>query len=316
MANSSVELAFVGTAGGRHVIKLCRQELEARIPGVILHVFPDISDRTAIRVAVVANPDVEDLEQLPNLEFVVSIWAGVEGIAGNDRLPGVQMARYVDPSLEAIMTEAVLAHVLNVHRKTYHFLDLQREQRWEQQYYDTPDTLTVGMLGLGELGRGAADALSDHGFTTLGWSRSPKKVEGVETFSGSEGLKAMLPRCNVLVCLLPLTPGTEGILNQDLLSRLPKGATLINLARGGHLVEPDLIEALDSGRLDLAILDVFATEPLPLDDPMWTHPKVKVFPHIAAPTDRERASVVAAETVEAFLIGAEIQGLVDRDLGY
>ncbi len=309
-------MAFVGTAGGRHVIKLCRKELEARIPGVVLHVFPDIPDLSAIRAVVVANPDVEDLEQLPNLEFVVSIWAGVEGIAANNRLPGVQMARYVDPSLEATMTEAVLAHVLNVHRKTYHFLDLQAEQRWEQQYYDTPDTLTVGMLGLGELGRGAALALVDHGFTTLGWSRSPREVQGVETFSGSEGLKAMLPRCNVLVCLLPLTPETEGILNQNLLSQLPEGATLINVARGGHLVEPDLIKALDSGQLDLAILDVFATEPLPLDDPLWTHAKVKVFPHIAAPTDRERASVVAAEAVEAFLSGAEIKGLVDRDLGY
>ena len=260
-------MAFVGTAGGRHVIKLCRKELEARIPGVILHVFPDIPDLSAIRAVVVANPDVEDLEQLPNLEFVVSIWAGVEGIATNNRLPGVQMARYVDPSLEATMTEAVLAHVLNVHRKTYHFLDLQAEQRWEQQYYDTPDTLTVGMLGLGELGRGAARTLADHGFTTLGWSRSPREVQGVETFSGSEGLKAMLPRCNVLVCLLPLTPETEGILNQNLLSQLPEGATLINVARGGHLVEPDLIKALDSGQLDLAILDVFATEPLPLEDP-------------------------------------------------
>ncbi len=316
MGSSLVELAFVGTAGGRHVIKLTRKELEARIPGVILHVFPDIPDLSAIKVAVVANPAVEDLEQLPNLEFVVSIWAGVEAIAGNGRLPGVQMARYVDASLEATMTEAVLAHVLNVHRKTYHFLDLQAERRWEQQYYDAPDTLTVGMLGLGELGRGAVLALSNHGFTTLGWSRSPTSLNGVETFSGAEGLEEMLPRCNVLICLLPLTPETEGILNEETLSQLPEGATVINVARGGHVVEPDLTHALDSGQLDLAILDVFANEPLPADDPLWTHPKVKVFPHIAAPTDRERASIVAAEAVVAFLNGTGIKGLVDRDLGY
>jgi glyoxylate/hydroxypyruvate reductase A len=311
-----VELAFVGTAGGRHVIKLVRQQLEARIPGSVLHVYPDVPDLAAVRAVVGANPPIEDLEAFPNLEFVASIWAGVEHLANPERLPGVQIARYVDEALEATMTEAVMTHVLNVHRHTYHFLDLQAAKQWVQAFYDKPETLTVGVLGLGALGADSARALAEHGFTTLGWARTLKDIPGVEAFTGPADLKHMLKRCNVVVCLLPLTPETEGILNLETMGLLEPGATVINVARGGHVAEADLIELLDSGHLDMAILDVFASEPLPQDDPLWDHPKVKVFPHIAAPTDREQASTVAATAVQAFLEGTPIHGLVDRELGY
>jgi glyoxylate/hydroxypyruvate reductase A len=166
------------------------------------------------------------------------------------------------------------------------------------------------------LGIASARTLRSMDYRVMGWSRSPKSVEGVECFSGPEGLKVMLARSDLLVCLLPLTPETRGILNADLFAALPRGAIVINGARGGHLVEADLIPAIDSGQLGGASLDVFAEEPLPPDHPFWRHPKIHVTPHIAGVTHPSRAAETVVEAIRLHEAGLPLKNVVNRTKGY
>jgi len=174
----------------------------------------------------------------------------------------------------------------------------------------------VGFLGLGELGAAAARTLAGRNFAVAGWSRRPKGLAGIATFAGADGLRPFLARTDILVCLLPLTTETRGIVNADTLSALPRGATLINLARGGHVVDDDLLAALDNGQLGRAVLDVFNTEPLPSDHPYWTHPRVVITPHMAAETDPTTATTQVVENLRRLRAGEPLRNVVDRAAGY
>ena len=268
-------------------------------------------------VAIAANPPAGALARFPALGFVQSLWAGVEPLVDDPALPPTaRLARLVDPELARSMAEAVTAHVLALHRDHGHYAHAQAARRWAPLPAIRASDRTIGFLGTGELARASMARLADFGFPLLGWSRSGRQIEGVATFSGADGLATLLGRADILVNLLPLTDATRKIVDARLLAQLPEGAALVNVARGGHVVDADLLAALDAGRLRTAILDVFRVEPLPADHPFWGHPRVFIFPHVAAPTDPVSAAEIAAANVRAFRAGGAVVGLVDRTRGY
>ena len=267
-----------------------------------------------VDVALVASPLPGTLEQLKGAKLIQSLWMGVERLLADPALPrGVPLARLVDPGMVAAMSETVLAHTLDWHRRLYRYREQQPEARWHRYRQYMASDHTVGLLGLGALGGDAARKLLALGFKVAGFSRRPKKVEGVECFVE---LDSFLEKTNVLVCLLPLTAKTKGILNSKTLSLLPKGSGLINVARGAHVVVPDLIAALDSGQLAHAWLDVFDEEPLPASSPLWKHPRVSITPHAAALTEPRTAVASIVENVERVRRGERPLNLVDFAAGY
>ena len=287
-------------------------------PAVRLEPFADLSDeeRAAARVAIVADPDPADLAALPALEWVQSLWAGVEtlvdAVAGRD----VAIVRLVDPRLGEAMAEAVLAWTLYLHRDMPRYLAQQRARTWAYHELVPAAERRVGVLGLGALGERAARALAGAGFDVAGWSRSAKSLEDLATHVGESGFDELLERSDVLVVVLPLTGETRGLLDAEALARLPPGASLINVARGPIVVEADLVAALDDGHLSHAVLDVFDVEPLPDDHPYWGHPGVTVMPHVAAPTDRKSAAGIAARAVLSWAADGTRPDGVDRRRGY
>ncbi|MGH8747040.1 MAG: 2-hydroxyacid dehydrogenase, partial [Burkholderiales bacterium] len=242
---------------------------------------------------------------------------GVDGLLADPSLPrGVPLARLVDPGMVAAMGEMVLARVLDWHRHLYRYRTQQAAGIWQGLPQRLAAERSVGLLGLGELGRQAAQRLLPLGFRVGGWSRRPKRIDGVECFAGADGLDALLAQSGALVCLLPLTPGTRGILDARALALLPRGACVINLGRGAPLVEADLIAALDAGQLAHAWLDVFETEPLPGSHPFWRHPGVSLTPHIAALTDPRTALAFVIRNLERLSRGEPPEAQVDRGAGY
>lgn len=251
-----------------------------------------------------------------NLKAIVSLGAGVDHILAEPALAHLPLVRMIDPGLTRAMSEFALLQVLYHHRRMVDFALSQRRREWQQRSIPLAKERTVGILGLGILGRDAAKFLRHVGFRVLGWSRTARRVAGVRAFAGADGLPRLLARTDILVCLLPLTPATRGILDARLFAQLPKGAAVINLARGAHLIESDLVAALDSGHLSGASLDVFEREPLPRDNPLWAHPKVVVTPHVASLTNIDTGALFVARTVRSLIAGKRPRGLVDRRRGY
>ena len=298
-------------------IEWWRRELGERLPDVEVRRWPEVGERAEIEYALVWKMPPGELARFPKLRFIFSLGAGVDHLFSDPDLPKtVPICRVVDKFLTERMTEYVVLHVLRYHRRQPELDELQRRAVWDELYSPTASERTVGIMGLGELGKDAARALSSLGFKVAGWSRSPKTLPGVESFHGEEGLAPFLARSEFLVCLLPLTPATEGILDRALFAGLPKGAVLINAARGGHLVEEDLIPALESGQLAYAALDVYRQEPLPSEHPFWRHPRITVSPHIASLTDPRTISALVAENVRRSRAGEPLLYTVDAALGY
>lgn len=291
-------------------------ELDRRMPGLEVRVWPEMGDPADIDMALVWKPPQGLLASLPNLKLIVSLGAGVESMLLDPTLPDVPLVRMVSEGLTLDMAGFVALQVLRWHRQLDEYKAQQATATWTQLGHKPASEVTVGFLGLGELGTASAKTLLSMDYRVLGWSRTPKSVDGVESYSGAEGLPRMLAQCDLLVCLLPLTDGTRGILNRDLFAALPRGAVVINAARGGHLVESHLLEALDSGHLRGASLDVFAEEPLPPGHPFWSHPRVHVTPHIAAVTHPSRSAHIVVDAITALRDGRPLPNLVDRKQGY
>ena len=267
-----------------------------------------------VEVALVATPPAGTLARLKGVKLIQSLWMGVERLLADPDYPrGAPLARLIDPGMVAAMSETVLAHVLDWHRHHYRYRAQQAKVEWRRYKQYLASDRTVGLLGLGELGGDAARKLLALGFNVAGWSRRPKQLPGVQAFTD---LEAMLPLCNVLVCLLPLTAQTRGILNARVFSSVKEHAAIINVARGGHIVTADLIKALDSGHLGHAYLDVFDTEPLPAASPLWKHPGVTITPHSAALTEPRTAIAKIVENVERVRRGETPLHLVDFQAGY
>jgi glyoxylate/hydroxypyruvate reductase A len=296
-----------------------RTALLAEDPGLDIRIFPDAGDPAAIEAAVVwTSHDMAELRRYPNLRLVVSMGAGVDHLLRPPGPPpGVPVARLKDTRLTRGMTEWVVLNALRFHRQDPEYRALQAARRWEE-LPAPPDTASrrVGVLGLGELGGAAAAALLALGFPVAGWSRAPKDRSGVECFHGPDGLDAVLRRSDILVCLLPLTPETRGVLNRRTLGLLPRGAFLLNAARGGHVVQEDLLAALDDGRVAGAALDVFEPEPLPPDHPFWAHPRVVMTPHAASITVPSSAAPQVVENLRRARTGRPLINLVDSGAGY
>ena len=268
----------------------------------------------SIDVAVIATPRAGLLARLKDVKLIQSLWMGVDRLLEDPGLPeGVPLARLIDPGMVAAMSETVLAHVLDWHHHHYRYRAQQAERQWRRRKQYLAGDRTVGILGLGELGSDVARKLGALGFNVAGYSRRPKQLPGVQSFTE---LEPLLRITDALVCLLPLTAQTRGILNGRNLGKLKKHACLINVARGGHVVVPDLLSQLDSGHLSHAYLDVFDTEPLPPSSPLWTHPGVSITPHSAALTEPRTAIPKIVENVERVRRGETPANLVDFSVGY
>jgi len=272
-----------------------------------------------IEAAIVANPPPGQLQGLPQLRLIQSLWAGVDRLLADATLPaGVPIARMVDPALTAAMAETALWATLALHRGFFGYARQQQAGLWRQLPQRRADEVPVLVLGLGQMGRAVAQRLARQGYPVAAWRRNAGTAPppGVQVRTGAAGLQRALAGAQVLINLLPLTADTLGLLNADLLAHLPRGAALVNLARGAHLVDADLLAALASGHIGHAVLDVFHAEPLPAGHPFWAHPQVTLLPHVAALTDERSAAAVVAANVGALADGTALAYLVRRDAGY
>ncbi len=287
-----------------------------------VRVWPDAGDLSDIEYALAWQQEPGVLATLPNLQVIFSLGAGVEHVLRDPELPDVPLVRFVDPDLTMRMGEYACLHVLMHHRRMLEYAALQRQGKWQELMPQPCASETrVGVMGLGVLGRNAAEKLLMLGFNVAGWSRSMKHIEGVECFAGEGGLKPFLARTDILICLLPHTPDTLGILNAELFSglardgRLP-GPVLINAGRGKLQVEADILGALEAGDLWAASLDVFEDEPLPASSPLWAHSRVIVTPHNASITYSRALCRYVLAQVARHERGEALENVVDLKRGY
>ncbi|MEM7045229.1 MAG: glyoxylate/hydroxypyruvate reductase A [Pseudomonadota bacterium] len=303
----------VGPARERWWLK----HLQDLLPEIDCRPWSDPGNPDDIDIAVVWKPPAGGLKRFANLKLIVSIGAGIDHVLADPELPRhVPIMRTTGEDLKLRMREYVVLHVLRLHRRLPEIEVAQTRKEWLQLINPPADKRRVGVMGLGGLGRDSAFALKSIGFDVAGWSRRPKSLDGIESFAGDQELGAFLERSEILVCLLPLTPKTSGILNADLFRHLPKGAAIINAARGGHLIEADLLDALDQGQISAATLDVFDIEPLPTSSPFWNHPKVLVTPHVASLIDPDTGGKAIAANIRKYLVGEPLPDLVDLEQGY
>lgn len=289
---------------------------------VILPSDESDDNRQSVRYALVWKQKPGSLRHLPNLKVVFSLGAGVDHVFHDPHIPDVPLVRIISDDLTMRMTEYVVWQVLDHHRLGARYRKQQHNQIWhEDRRQPAAHEVTVGILGLGVLGRDAMEKLRFLGFNVTGWSRGEHKIDGVQTFHGSEGLGDFLKTADILVSLLPLTPETKGILSMSMFARLksegPLGAPmLINAGRGGSQNEPDILAALDRGLLSAVTLDVFNTEPLPASSPLWTHPKVTITPHAAASSSPAALVPQILKQIEAFERDGTLENVVDRTTQY
>lgn len=292
------------------------------LPGREIVVLGEECDRSRIRYVATWGPKPGSLDHLPALEAIFSLGAGVDHLMGYPGLPDVPIVRVAQDDLTNRMSEYMIMHCLMYLRDHARFAAAQRDRRWEDDRSPPiAADVRVGIMGFGVLGQDAARKLRMMGFDVAGWSRTPKAVEGFEVYSGEDGLSTFLARTDILISLVPLTPGTRGILNRALFARLARdgrlgGPILINAGRGGLQVESDILACLDEGTLKAATLDVFETEPLPKDSPLWSHPRVTVTPHNAAVSEPEATARYIADQILRHEAGKPFQNVVDRARGY
>ncbi|MCA1379673.1 glyoxylate/hydroxypyruvate reductase A [Bradyrhizobium sp. BRP23] len=287
-----------------------------RAPDVPFRLWPDIGDPAAVRYLVAWVPPDDIATTFPNLELVFSVGAGVDQFDTTTVPAHIPLVRMLEPGIAETMVEYVTMAVLALHRDLLDFISQQRQQVWREIRITPARRRHVGVMGLGQLGQAVLERLKTFGFPLLGWNRSPREIEGVTCYAGADALPEFLAQADILVCLLPLTDQTRGILNAELFARLPRGAGLVNVGRGPHLVEADLLAALDSGALSGAVLDVTDPEPLPAGHPFWSHPRILLTPHNASMTTPDTAVDFVLDVIARHRRGEELPGLVDRRRGY
>ncbi len=299
-----------------------RARFKAELPDMPVVILGEAFDRRAVHYVASWKHPPGSLSGLPNLAAIFSLGAGVDHLMMDDRLPDVAIARVVDPDLTTRMSEYIVLHCLMALRQQRRYDAQQRAARWEDdRNQPAARSVRVGVMGLGELGLDAVRKLQIMGFDVAGWSRSPKAIEGLATFAGADGMAAFLARTDILVCLLPLTPDTRGIIDAKLIAGLAQdgrlgGPFLINAGRGGLQIEADILAALAAGALRAATLDVFETEPLPAESPLWSHPAVTVTPHNAAMSEPEAVTSLIAAQIKRLEAGEPLEHAVDPKRGY
>lgn len=296
----------------------------ALAPDFDVRVWPEVGRIEDIHYALAWIPPPGVLKTLPRLELVVSVGTGVDHILKDPNLPRVPIVRYVDPDLTGRMVQYVTLHVLWHQRRMSEFLEQQARREWKYLPEPAAHEVRVGLMGLGIMGEAAAKALASLGFKLYGWSRTRKHLAGVTCFAGREQLDDFLANVDILVCILPHTPNTRGILNIDLFRKLSRsgrhprlaGPVLINAGRGPLQVEADILAALETGALYAASLDVFETEPLPQSSPLWRHPRVVITPHNAAESEATAIVRYMLRQIRAHMNGQPIENIVDPAQGY
>ena len=285
-------------------------------PDIEWRAWPDIGDPQDIRyLAAWQAPD--DLETaLPNLEVLFALSAGVDQLDLAKLPTNLPVVRLLDPGITRGMCEYATFAVLSLHRDMLRYRQQQMARCWQAHLLQPAAKRRVGVMGLGTQAQQILATLQPFGFALSGWARSEHQIEGVDCFAGAGQLPAFLGQCDIVLCVLPLTEQTKGILNRELFQHLPKGAALVNMGRGGHLIEEDLLEALASGQLSAAVLDVLQQEPAAPDHPFWHHPQILLTPHIAAMTQPESAFSVLLENIRRHQRGESMLGQVDRERSY
>lgn len=285
-------------------------------PDLDFRVWPDAGKLDEVEYLIAWQAPAEFLATLPRLKVLFSSGAGVDHVDFSAVPAHIPIVRMVEPGIINGMVEYVSLAVLALHRDFFDYVAAKAARVWNPLEVPPASARSIGVMGMGSLGRAVLERLGTYGFRLRGWNRSLRRMDGVESFAGPDQLQPFLEGCDILICLLPLTPETRGILNRKLFSALPAGAALINVGRGPHLVDADLVEALDSGRLSRAILDVTDPEPLPAEHPFWTHPRVFLTPHVASMTQPETAAPILLENVRRYRRGEPLLNLIDRSRGY
>jgi glyoxylate/hydroxypyruvate reductase len=285
-------------------------------PDLDFRVWPDAGDLNQVEYLIAWQAPPEFLAALPRLKVLFSSGAGIDHIDVSAVPAHIPIVRMVEPGIIDGMVEYVSLAVLALHRDYFDYVEAKAKRIWAQLEVPPACARSIGVMGMGVLGRAVLERLATYGFRLRGWNRSLREMAGVESFAGAEQLNAFLEGCDVLICLLPLTSATRGILDRNLFSALPSGAALINVARGQHLVESDLLEALNSSHLSRAILDVTDPEPLPDAHPFWAHPRVFLTPHVASMTQPETAAPILLENLRRHQRGEPLADLIDRSRGY
>jgi glyoxylate/hydroxypyruvate reductase len=293
-----------------------RDTFRERLPDLEVRIWPDAGKAGDIEYLAFMHPDFDVLPPLPNLKAMFSRSAGVETFIRHPKLPRVPLGKVEPPGGDPMMTEYVVMHVLRLHRDMPGYQAAQARREWRRVPIVRPEQRRVGFLGYGMMAQAPAGVLKSLGFPVSAWVRSPRASSDVPIFHGSDRLELFLRQTDIAVCLLPLTRETEGILCARTFAMMPRGAMLVNVGRGKHVVEKDLIAALDSGQLAYAALDALWPEPLPPESPLWLHPKVTVMPHVARrPTVAQLVTEIAAN-IRSLEAGGRLLQEVDLELGY
>lgn len=309
---------------GSHRVEEFYETTKRLAPEKDVRKWPDVGDPGEIRHALAWHPPAGELAKLPNLRSIVSVGAGVDHLFTDPELPSVPVIRYIDPDLTGRMVEYITLHTLFHTRRMIEYRDQKTASHWQYLPEPAAHQIRVGIMGIGVLGGAAARVLKALGYQVRGWSRTPKTIDGVECFAGSNQLDDFLANTDILAVLLPYTPETRGIINRDLLAKLSRearherlpGPVLINAGRGGLQVETDILAALDANELYAASLDVFETEPLPKESPLWQHPRVVITPHNAAESAPDSITAYFLRHVERMDNGEPLENVVDPAAGY
>ena len=277
----------------------------------------EVKDKEKIEIALCWKAPEKLLYEFPNLKYIQSLGAGVDHIFDNNNdVPNTKIARIVDPQLSEDMYEFILSIVLSDLKRVTEYRDQQKDKLWKELKYKGIKDVSLGILGLGEIGGHVATKMSILGFKTMGWSRSEKSIPGVDCFAGSEALEVMLSQSDYLINILPLTSETRGFINSNILAKLKEGAYVINVGRGPHVVDDDLLEAIDKDHIKGAALDVFHQEPLGIDHPFWNHPQILLTPHIASITNIKTAQKQVFDNIRLFKSKGEVNNEVFGDRQY
>ena len=293
-----------------------REAFAAQLPELEIRVWPEAGDPKEIEYLAFLRPDFDVLPDFPKLKAMFSRSAGVEAFIHHRRLPQAPLGKIEPEGGDPMMTEYVVMHVLRFHREMPLYQEAQANREWLRRPIVRPETRRIGFLGLGLMAKAPALVLKSLGFPVSAWVRSPKPDSEIPIFHGPDQFERFMNQTDIAVCLLPLTRETKGIFCSRNFAMMPRGAMVINIGRGKHVVEADLIAALDSGQLSYAALDALYPEPLPPDSPLWLHPKVTVMPHVARrPTVAQLVTEIAANisSVEA---GGGLLQEIDKTMGY
>ena len=293
-----------------------RAAIGAELPGLEVRFWPDVGDPADIEYLAFTRPSVDEWPECPNLKAMLTRQAGVDGFVRNPRLPDVPLSKLEPEDGDPMMNEYVVMHVLRLHRHMPTYAAQQASAEWREVKQKRPEERGVGFLGYGTMARKPARILRELGFDVAAWTRTPKPDAEIPILAGAGRLDEILRRSDIVVCLLPLTGETRGILNARTFARMPAGGSIVNIGRGEHLVVDDLIAALDSGHLYHAALDVHAPEPLPPESPLWSHPSVTVMPHVARRPNIAQLAPQIVANIRLCEAGRPMLQEVDREAGY